>query len=459
MLGRARSRAGLVALLGGVRALRGRPMSTDQRYRTLAGLFGGLVRAAAPAVVPTLLLDVGDGDGLPRYRLDALAVLARLAPLRVAPVLRALAEAGEAVFDLIPALAAAGEIEALTALCQYPVEGERQQAAARLRELGHEPPEMSPLPPSEALVTHRSREVRGRALRELAEREDPALVLSFFAAFHLDRAIRRPYEDSWTSYKVLDAIPRPLQRAPAAAQLRWLREEGAAGRPAQVIWPAIEPVLDGDIEALAAALSATVAAVRGRHGGAARGRGGRGDRGARGRRRGAGGAGRRGRAGGGGAAPAVVTAPVVEVAPRQRRRSRRRCCGAGAGYRATTTRCIDELLTCLVREEQPSPQLIRTRPARQRDRVPGSLRSRARAAGRAAGARGRGRRPARDRAPDRAARGLGDAHVAEQVLPAAAAADPALAVRLGELFDEAHTLPWAWPSRVADLLASVASMP
>lgn len=431
LLGRGRSPVALLALLDAVRILRDGGMSAVQRYHTYPGLLAGLIRAEVPAVVPTLLLELGGGPASAHQRRDALAPLARLAPAQVSPLLVALAEAGEALWEVIPALAIVGDaaaIAALRGLCELPIAHERERAADALRGLGVEPPPAVAAPPAEALVTHRCGAVRERALRELDQRDDRALAVSLVAACALDAAIRRRAGDDVRHYRLpAQVLPEPLRRAGLDAQLAWLRGDGAATLPPQIVWPSVRAIVDGaDVAALAAAVpppwppldaaavevlraeeAAVIAALRaGRTDGLARA-----------------------------AAPVPAGAPPAPAAG-----------------------LIDDLLSALAGGPPFDADLIqRTGLPREllhldRWQLEATLRTALVALGPAeVGARLVARLTELHESP--AVREL-----AEQTLPEAAR-DPAIARRLAEVLDLAHDEPWTSPARAADFLAPVASTP
>jgi cell division septation protein DedD len=251
MLGRARTPSALAALVGAARTLRGRPMSSAQLYHTSVGIQAGLVLAAVEDVVPTLLL--GFEGRLFRHHMDALSVLARLAPERALPILRACAAQGEALWELIPALHIARDAETLRALCAFPIQRDRERAAEALRALGEEPPAVDAVPAPETLVTHASETVRRHALLEIERTRDPAMMTSVVAVHVLEAAIGRRFGGATGSYgEYFALLPDDLRYAPHTDQLAALLAGRVPGLPDQVLWPSILPILDGKADELAA---------------------------------------------------------------------------------------------------------------------------------------------------------------------------------------------------------------
>jgi len=278
MLGRARTAPALATLLEAASALHGQPLSTGVKHHTHPGVVVGLTLAAVPAVVPALLLEVGTATRWSRHVREALARLARLAPARASPLAVYLADAGETPSELAPVLqqlADTAAIGALERMAGAPDPDDRARAVASLRALNAPAPATTDLPAPARLVAHPSASVRERALGLLDEAGEPAAMASFLAASALDQAVRRRFDDNLrgATWKTLDRLPRELRASPLAAQLAWVRGDGAAALPAQVTWPEIAKALDGDVAAIAATYpaplphldGATEAALRAEH--------------------------------------------------------------------------------------------------------------------------------------------------------------------------------------------------
>lgn len=254
MLGRGRTASALASLLEAATRLHGPGLPAGVQAHTRAGVYTGLTIAAVPAVVPSLLLEVGTSTRWTRHAKDALNRLAWLAPARVAPIAVYLADAGESLNEVVPVLQHIGDaasIAALERLCAAPDPADRARAAEALRVLGGNPPQAAEPPPPERLVTHASGAARERALRMIDEVGDPALLTSFLAAVALDLTVRRRFDEGARAHpwKQIDRLPRPLRSAPLAEQLAWVRAEGSA-LPPQVVWPELAVVVDGKVALL-----------------------------------------------------------------------------------------------------------------------------------------------------------------------------------------------------------------
>ncbi|MDB4958102.1 MAG: hypothetical protein JWO36_5671 [Myxococcales bacterium] len=253
MLGYARTPTSVLALVEAARTMRDRPMSSDQRHHTSPGIQQGLIIAGVPAVVPTLLLGFDAAHGLLGRQREALPVLAKLAPARVLPVLRHLAGLGDALYEVVMALEIARNVATLRELCEFPVAWHRERAFEALRKLGEQPPPLGELPAPESLVTHTCREVRESALAILERTKDPAIVTSVIAVHVLNAAIGRRFNGSVGSYgEFMELLPDDLRFAAHDVQLAALRGGQVTTLPAQIIWPAVQPILDGHADALAA---------------------------------------------------------------------------------------------------------------------------------------------------------------------------------------------------------------
>ncbi len=256
MLGRARSEAAVIALVDTARALRGQELASAQRYYSAVGVYRGLADAEVPAVVPTLLAGVLTGDLQQSHVAGALVPLARLAAGRIAPVLRALARAGELVIETSEALLLAAQherddatlVDALRELAALPTL-DRQRAASALTELGHFVGDLPALPPPEALVAHRCRPIRDRAIEDLDRRVDPTLVRALCLADALDGMVRREPSRRWLT--TTERCAPDIRRAPLSEQLRWI-DALQCPLPKQQHLEALAPVARGDLDATAA---------------------------------------------------------------------------------------------------------------------------------------------------------------------------------------------------------------
>ncbi|MBX3156587.1 MAG: hypothetical protein KF773_11345 [Deltaproteobacteria bacterium] len=487
MLGRGGTPVAIAALVGAARSLRGRPMSSSQRYHTAAGIQAGLVLAGVEDVVPSLLL--GFEGPLVRHHLDGLQVLARLAPERVRPILRACAAQGEGMSELIPALQIARDADTLRALCAFPSQFERARAAAALRELGEEPPPVDPIPPWETLVTHPLAIVRGIALGEIERARDPAVMTSVVAVHVLEGAIGRRTGGSVGSYgSYFDLLPEAVRHAPHTEQLAALREGRVPGLPEQVLWPSIQPILDGSADELAAGyapstialdpaaldeLSADEAAILAKHGVPVP------PDAAAARRRAA--TNLAPSAATPPAAPPVtdpvrnatappvaspaappVTDPVHSDAEEEEEAVASTAASAVPGAQAPaaseTEEIIDALIVALAREEVPD-EALRARAELRDDLASLSRWDRERELCKRLvelGPARAGERLLAKLTELHEGSGLGD--LAEQVFPAVAA-EPGGARRLAEAWETAYALPWRSPSRADGYVRSVAATP
>jgi len=252
MLGRAGSVTALVSLIEAARALRDGSMSSDQRYHTNPGVHKGLALAAIAPIVPTLLLDLGTCEKLWRHHLDALPVLARLAPARVLPMLQRLARDFEALYEVIAALEIAGDKATLRTLCAAPSAADRDLAAKALRALREEPPRVDDVSAPDTLLFHPLESVRKHARSQLERTMDPAYLTAVVASLALESAIGRRTGGASGSYgEYLQLLPEELRFKPHAQQLDALRAE-IPGLPAQRINASVREILDRDLDALAA---------------------------------------------------------------------------------------------------------------------------------------------------------------------------------------------------------------
>lgn len=449
-LGRTRTTAAMITLVAGARATRGQPISSDLRYHTVPGLFEGLARAAVLAAVPSLLLELGTAAGGRRHHARALSALAAAAPARASELVAAIATAGEFAWEVVPALQQIGDATAraaLATLCLHPLPRERERPRAALVALGAEPPPDPPAPTPEAVVAHPWRTVRDWGLDTVDASGDPARLAGFLIAVAVDREIRRRQgDDSGRGWRLLDRLPREVQRWPLDRQLAWL-DAGGHDLPPQVVAPELAAVRDEGIEAVAARAprpwprltaaseraliaeeAATLAALR---------------------------------AGLAATAPVPIAPAPVELLPPDQPApppiATVEDAPAAAGPAIDLDQLRGELIEVLAHEQAVSAELaaraglaakVTTMDSYDRGRA---IRDRLVALGAAAaGDRLLAALPAlHDRYPLTA--------LAETVLPAFAAT-PGAGARLARLWDEAHS-GWSSPSKASDLLASVAATP
>ena len=245
MLGRGRSRRGLYILIITAHDMR-RSLYSKARPWVMPAIVAALTQFDCQEVVPTLLLELANDKLASHQRGPALVTLARLAPDRVLPILEHLATTGEVPFNTVEALqiiGGDGAVAVLRRLCEFPDVHDRERAAEALRALGVEPPPVAALPSPEDRVAHAGRSTRYRALRELDERADRATLVSFLAAAALDNAIAERFNKATQTWKTQEMLPDHVRKLGLAKQLAWVRGEGAAELPEQVIWPNVERVL------------------------------------------------------------------------------------------------------------------------------------------------------------------------------------------------------------------------
>lgn len=256
LLGRARSAPALVALIAGARATRGARLSMDMTLRTVTGLYEGLVRAAVPAVAPTLLLELGTALRAGRPHARAVTALVAIDPGRAGPLLAALVGAGALTWELVPVLQGIGDEPAraaLARLCAHPEPRERERARAALRALGVEPPAEVAVPPPEALIAHPDTGVRERAMRAIDEAGDRSRMAGLAIAGAIDRALRqREGIVGGLAWRLLEPMPGKVRRASLDAQLAWFAGDDARDLPAQVLWPEAEAAVALGVDALVA---------------------------------------------------------------------------------------------------------------------------------------------------------------------------------------------------------------
>ncbi|MEZ4403830.1 MAG: hypothetical protein R3B06_27655 [Kofleriaceae bacterium] len=255
MLGRARSTAGLRALLAAARSLRGTPFTSDLGYHTYPGIIEGLALAAVPAVVPALLLEVGTGDRWLRHRVAALRVLTAVAPARVAPLIGALVEVGE-VFDAVAWVVAIGGDTVtpwLTRLARSADAGVARCARGELAARGEAVPDevVRELP---ARLVDPSGAARRAALDELVQ-GGPGYLRCYVVGDEVDRAARARLDETSTRWTALsDLVPPALRRRPLAERLAWIDAGGDGTLPPQVWLTELDAVIAAGAEAIAAAM-------------------------------------------------------------------------------------------------------------------------------------------------------------------------------------------------------------
>lgn len=437
-LARRPTAATLSVLIDAARGARSATATDDQTYHSVPGIYEGLARAGGPAVVATLLLDLGTRDRWARHHGRALATVAAWDPTRAHDVARALIAAEQRVGDVIPTLERLGDVAALEVLAGYPVDWVRRAAAAALGVLGAAPPAEPTSWSLGARLLHPAEAVRDEALRELDRSGDPSVLASLVIGDALDRAIRA--DSTGIAWRSLERLPAKVRRRPIAEQLATLTEQAALPELTEVLSRGIAEsaaalrrprprLTEASERALLAEEDAILAALRG-----------------------------------GRLAPteptAAIAAPAVvtwrdqdaasapsEVAPS----------AASPTTAADDDALIDALLAGVVLEQVPSPAVLAAA-GLSASLATDDRRSRGRALHERLlgfGATRVGRRLIA------CAGQLRDAYVAgfaSEVLPQALT-DPEVAAALVRAWDQAHGEPWPSPTRFDDMLRAGANHP